>query len=64
MTYLNARALPRGHHRDMKQTEERRPGQKAEATEEARTEQMRRLVDEYANDLREIVRQLRQRLFN
>jgi hypothetical protein len=48
----------------MKQTEERRPARGAEAAKEARMEEMRRLIEEYANDLREIVRQLRQRLLN
>lgn len=48
----------------MERIEQRRPAQGAEAAEAARTEEMRRLVDEYAKDLREIVRQLRRRLLN
>lgn len=56
--------VSRGHPRGMKRTEERRPAQGADAAEAAPTEEMRQLVDEYANDLREIVRQLRRRLLN
>jgi hypothetical protein len=53
-----------GHSREMNRTEERRPAPGTESPEAARIEEMRRLIDEYANDLREIVRQLRRRLLN
>jgi hypothetical protein len=42
--------------------EKPRPGKQAPTTKPKRSEKIRRLVEEYADDLREIVRKLRRKL--
>jgi hypothetical protein len=46
----------------MKPTEEPRPGKDDPAPELSRSEQARRIIEEYANDLLEIIKRLRRRL--
>ena len=46
----------------MKPAEEPRPGKEADNPNPSRLEEARRMIEEYANDLREILRKLRQHL--
>jgi hypothetical protein len=46
----------------MKPPEEPRPGKKAPKPKPSRLEEARRMIEEYVNDLREIIKKLRQRL--
>ncbi|MCS3727305.1 MULTISPECIES: hypothetical protein [Bradyrhizobium] len=48
----------------MERIQKQHRGREAEAAEVARAEEMRRVVEDYANDLREIVRRLQRRLLN